>query len=156
MTRRHNDLCGVLKKWCEDQGCRVESEVTLPTAIDAAPEARMDLVIRARGVPGSILVDVTVASALAAEPMSKGSSLRESVAAELAAKDKRVKYHNINVIPFVVEDHGRLGEDAIRLIRKLAVGDKEARSRAIATIYQSVGACCQRAAADAVSAATAK
>ena len=41
-----------------------------------------------------------------------------AAAAVVAARRKRAKYPNCPVIPFVVEDHGRLGEEAVSKARE--------------------------------------
>jgi hypothetical protein len=114
----------------------------------------MDLVIRVPGVASPFYVDLTVASALSVEALRGGSAVRDGAAAGIAARGKIRDYPNCNVTPFVVEDHGRLGEDALRLIRLIAPTDLAERSRAIRRLHQSLGATLQRCAADAVIAAT--
>ena len=47
-------------------------------------------------------------------------------------------YPNCSVTPFVVEDHGRLGEEALQLIRTLAPIDAHERSNAIRRLHQSL------------------
>ena len=59
------------------------------------------------------------------------------------------------MVPFAVEDHGRLGEDALALVRLLAPPpDVDGRSAAIRRLHQALGSVLQRHAADAVLAAT--
>ena len=160
LVRRHDAACAVLGDWCQDLGCQLEvgqkpyGEVLVPWAAPARPEARMDLVIRVPGVASPFYVDLTVASALSVEALRGGSAVRDGAAAGIAARGKIRDYPNCNVTPFVVEDHGRLGEDALRLIRLIAPTDLAERSRAIRRLHQSLGATLQRCAADAVIAAT--
>ena len=114
----------------------------------------MDLVIRAHGIVGQVFVDVTIVSVCAREALQKGAALRDGVAAALAARRKRDKYHNIPVVPFVLEEHGRLGADAIALAKKIAPLDGPSRSEAIRQLYQAVAAASQRIAADGILSAT--
>ena len=114
----------------------------------------MDLVVRAPGIATPFYVDLTVVSALSLDALASGSSARDGAAADAAARSKAKAYPNCNVTPFVIEDHGRLGDDALRFIRTLAPVDPSDRSRAIRCVHQSLGATLQRCAADSVIAAT--
>ena len=157
--KRHNSAFAVLGSWCEEMGCQLEAgqkpwgEVLLPWAAPARPEARMDLVIHAPGLPTPYYVDLTVVSALSADALSSGAAVRSGAAAEVAARGKYRDYPNCNVVPFVIEDHGRLGEEALRLVRALAPVVPSERSKAIRQLHRSMGATLQRVAADAVIAA---
>ena len=116
--RRHDAACAVLGGWCEDMGCQLESgqkpwgEVLVPWAAPACPQARMDLVIHAPGFSSPFYVDLTVVSALSTDALSSGSADRSGAAAELASRGKHRDYPNCTLTPFVIEDHGRLGEKA--------------------------------------------
>ena len=155
LVRRHDAACAVLADWCRQQGCQVDREVVLPLAHPDRPEARMDLVVRAPAIDGTVWIDLTVVSALSVEALSKGSPQRKGVASEVAERKKRRDYPLINVLPFAVEDHGRFGEDALRFARKVAPAEPVKRAIALARLYQSLGSSLQRSAADAVIAATA-
>ena len=113
----------------------------------------MDLVIHAPGIASPFYVDLTVVSALSSDALSGGSAVRDGAAAEIAAKGKRRDYPNCSVTPFVIEDHGRLGEDALQFVRMIAPTEPSERSTAIRRLHQSLGATLQRIAADAVIAA---
>ena len=115
----------------------------------------MDLVIRAPGIASPFYLDFTAASALSMEALASGSAVRDGAAAGNAARGKLKDYPNCAVTPFVIEDHGRLGDDALRLLRMLAPVDASDRTKATRGIHQSLGATLQRCAADAVIAATA-
>ena len=114
----------------------------------------MDLIVRAPTIDGPVRVDLTVVSALSVEALEKGSPQRKGVASELAEKKKRRDYPLIPVVPFAIEDHGRFGEDALRFARKVAPTELSKRAVELARLYQSLGSCLQRSAADAVIAAT--
>ncbi len=160
LSRRHDQACAVLGSWCEEMGCQLQAgqkpwgEVVVPWAAPRRPEARMDLVVHAPGIALPFYIDLTVVSCLSTEALSGGSAVRDGAAAAIAARGKVKDYPSCSVTPFVIEDHGRLGEDALRLIRTLAPVDPADRSKAIRRIHQSLGATLQRCAAEAVIAAT--
>ena len=160
LIKRHDAACAVLGSWCEEMGCQLEAgqkpwgEVLVPWAAPAREEARMDLVIHVPGVASPFYVDLTVVSALSSDALSGGSAVRDGAAAEVAAKAKFRCYPNCNLTPFVIEDHGRLGDEALRLVRTVAPVDPSERSKAIRRLHRSLGATLQRIAADAVIAAT--
>ena len=161
LIRRHDAACAVLAAWCEDMGCQIEAglrpwgEVLVPWAAPARPEARMDLVVHAPGIAGPLYIDLTIVNALSQEALAGGSAVCDGVAGEIAARGKFKDYPNCRVIPFAIEDHGRLSEHALQLIRMLAPADPADRSVAIRRLHQSLGATIQRSTADAVLAATA-
>ena len=113
----------------------------------------MDLIVRAPTIIGPVHIDLTVVSATSREALHRGSADREGVTAELGAHRKRQKYANIAVMPFVLEDSGRLGEDALGLVRKIAPREPRARAEAMNTLYQCLSATLQRTAANAIIAA---
>ena len=160
VMKRHDAACAVLGAWCEDMGCLLESgqkpwgEVLVPWAAPARPEARMDLVIHVPGVASPYYVDLTVVSAWSSDALASGSAVRDGAAAEVAARGKARDYPNCSVTPFVIEDHGRIGEEALRLLRIVAPVVPSERSKAIRRLHQSLGATLQRIAADAVISAT--
>ena len=151
--RKHDACCGVLKNWLEEMGCAVETEVVLPTAANGLDEPRMDLIVRAPGILGPIHIDLTVVSPTSREALRRGAADREGVTAELGADGKRVKYNNITVTPFVLESSGRLGADALGLVRKIAPWEPGARAEALNELYQSLAATLQRASANSAIAA---
>ena len=151
--RKHDACCGALKNWLEEMGCHVDVEVVMPTAANGLDEPRMDLIVRAPGVLGPIHIDVTVVSATSREALKRGSADREEVTADLGAARKRQTYSNIAVVPFVLEESGRLGADALSLVRKLAPREHAARTEALNELYQSLAATLQRAAANSAIAA---
>jgi len=150
LIRRHDAARDVLGEWCEEQHCLVQKEVTLPFAHPDRPEARMDLVVYAPGCSVPAYVDVSIVTALSQEALSRGAANHAGRAAEIAAKGKHKDYPLIAVTPFIVEDHGRFGEEALRFLRRIAPTDPRLRSKAIRELYQRLGALLQRHASDAV------
>ena len=161
MIKRHDAACAVLGSWCEEFGCQLEAgqkpwgEVLVPWAAPLREEARMDLVVHVPGISSPFYIDLTVVSALTSDALSAGSAVRNGAAAEVAARGKFRDYPNCSLTPFVVEDHGRLGEEALRFLRLVAPSELSERSKAIRSLHRSLGATLQRIAADAVIAATA-
>ena len=129
--RRHDGARDILAKWCEEHHCTVQREVILSLANPQRPEARMDLVVRTPDCTSPAYIDVSIVSALAAQALAGGSSKHHGKAAELAAKEKRKDYPQVNVSPFIVEDHGRFGDDAVAFLKRLAPPGASARSRAM-------------------------
>jgi hypothetical protein len=115
----------------------------------------MDLVVHAAGHANPILVDVTVVSAMTQEALRAGAARRDGAAAATAARKKRGKYPGVDVTPFVIEDHGRFGEDALALVRRIAPQEAGERIRALRGLYQTLGSVVQRHSADSLLAATA-
>ena len=158
--KRHDAACAVLGSWCEEMGCQLEAgqkpwgEVLVPWAAPARQEARMDLVVRAPNVALPFYIDLTVVSALSSDALAGGAAIREGAAAEIGARGKFRDYPNCSLTPFVIEDHGRLGEEALRFVRLIAPAELSQRSKAIRRLHQSLGATLQRVAAEAVIAAT--
>lgn len=115
----------------------------------------MDLVVHSPKLSGPVHVDFTVVSALSQEALRARSNLRDGVAAGIATRRKAAAYPDISsLVPFAVEDHGRLGEEALQLVRLLAPKEPAQRSTAIRHLYQSLGNTLQRYAADSLLAAT--
>ena len=113
----------------------------------------MDLMIHSPRHAGVVAVDFTVVSAISREALQRGSALREGVASSVATAKKVRRYQNCRIFAFPVEDHGRLGEAALELVRLLAPAEPQARSAAISGLYQNLSCVLQRASADAVIAA---
>ena len=72
----------------------------------------MDLIVHAPDIVGPVHIDLTVLSATARKSLAKGVASREGTATASAAERKRAKYPMCAILPFVLEDHGRLGDDA--------------------------------------------
>jgi len=115
----------------------------------------MDLVIYAPGAANPIYVDISIASALSAEALAGGSAARDGRAAEIAERRKHAAYPLIGVTPCIIEDHGRIGEEALTLIRRIAPASLTDRAVAIRELYQRMSATLQRIASDAVLSAVA-
>ena len=114
----------------------------------------MDLVVHAPGVASPFYIDLTVVSALSTDALRQGSAVRSGAAAELAARGKYKDYPDCVLTPFVIEDHGRLGNEALQFLRSIAPTDAAERTKSIRQLHRSLGATLQRVAADAVIAAT--
>ena len=114
----------------------------------------MDLVVHIPGRSTPAFVDVSIVSALSVEAIRGGSAAQAGKAAEIAEKAKRRDYPGVCLTPFIVEDHGRLGDDAARFIRHVAPREPAAGRRATARLYHTLGALLQRRSADAVLAAS--
>ena len=134
-------------------GCLAHREVILPHAHPTCTNARMDLVVHIPGRGSPVNIDISIASALSVEALRGRSAFADGRAAEIAAGRKRDDYPLIRVWPFIIEDHGRWGEDASSLARQIAPSEASARSRALRELYQRLATVLQRHAADAVLAA---
>ena len=87
------------------------------------------------------------------EALPAGSAKHDGKASEIAAKGKRKDFPPIDVTPFIVEDHRRFGSDAVSFLKRGALCEPGARSRAMGDLYHRLASLLQRAAADAVLAA---
>ncbi len=101
-------------------------------------------------------MDVTVVNPTAAEYISKGSASRNGAAAETAELNKTRKYPGTTISPFAVEEFGRLGECAIRLIKAIAPTEPDERSKAINDIYRRIAGIVQKVSADAIISSTSR
>ena len=120
LVRRHDAGRDILGEWCEEHHCNVHWEVIMPTANPRRPEARMDLVVHVPGHSAPFHVDISIASAMSQEALQGGAARHDGKAADIAAKGKHRDYPNITVTPFIVEDHGRFGTDALEVVRRVA------------------------------------
>ena len=148
-VRKHNAAVRSLGAWAEEHGAEVCYEQHVPTA-NTNCEARLDLIIHHEKLRQPALIDVTIVNAAVAEYISRGSSTTDGAAADIAEGSKHRKYPGATIIPFAIEDHGRLGEAAMRLIRQLAPADAGMRSRAVKDLYRRIGGVVQKLSADAV------
>ena len=114
----------------------------------------MDLVVRGPHVVGPVYVDFTVVSALSTEALRARSFARGGVAAGIAVRRKRASYPNAEVVTFAVEEHGRIGDEALQFVRMFAPQDPSRRFIAIRRLYQSLGTVLQRYSSDSLIAAT--
>ena len=154
--RRHNMGVNVLADWATNWcDCVVFKEQVVPNAHDEHTETRLDLIVHSPQVAGPMYVDFTVVSALSVEALSKGSALREGVAAGIAAAKKVAKYPGCATYPFPVEEHGRLGEASLTFVKMIAPTSKQLRSKAISALYHDLGSSLQRASAESLLAAVA-
>ena len=148
-VRKHDTLVKALGKWAEDLGCDVRLEQNIPTA-NSNSEARLDLIVHHENLAQPALIDVTIVNSAAAEYISKGAASREGAAASAAEQAKRNKYPGIYVTPFVLEEHGHIGDSAVRFIKTIAPSDPAERSRAINDIYRRISGIIQKVSADAI------
>ena len=93
-------------------------------------KARLDVVFQ--GMAGKVYVDVAVveAGSESAHALTR-RALQDGAAAAEEENDKRKRYPGPDLVPFVVEAGGRLGEAAELLIRSVAPKDPVERSAAI-------------------------
>ena len=98
-------------------------------------------------------IDVSIVTALSREDSAAGAANHDGGAAELAAKGKHRGYPLIAVTRFIVDNHGRIGTEALSFLRRIAP-DPGQRSQAMREFYQRLRALLQRYAADAVLSAT--
>ena len=104
--------------------------------------ARLDVVFQ--GVTGPVYVDVAIVEAGAGSLHAR--RLRAKQDGEAAAHeedDKRKRYPGPDLVPFVVEAGGRLGEAAETLIRSVAPKDPVERSQAIASAKRTLSSLLQ-------------
>jgi hypothetical protein len=113
----------------------------------------MDLIVYAPGATSPAYLDISIVSALSQEALAAGSATKDGKAAEIAARGKRRDYRLINVTPFILEDHGRFGEDAVKFLKSVAPVEPRLRSKAMQELYHRLSSLLQRHAADAVLAA---
>ena len=153
-VRKHDAAARALGSWAEEQGAEVYYEQHVPSANNNV-EARLDVIIHHEKTRQPALIDVTIVNAAVAEYIKAGASTTDAAAAAVAEGAKVRKYSGATIVPFAIEEHGRLGEAALRLIRTLAPVSPEARSRAMNDIYRRIGGVVQKISADAVLAAMA-
>ena len=108
----------------------------------------MDLTCHLHG--RTMLVDVSVATAVSADPTRNARRAQhEAAAAQSRENEKRAKYNRTTeLIPFVLETNGRWGPTATQWIRHLAPTTPDERSPWISTIRYAVAAALQRHNAD--------
>ena len=113
--------------------------------------ARLDLVVYVPGWATPVTVDVTVTSAVAQLPLAKGSAEQAGKAAELAEEKKLQDYPYAPILPFAIEEHGRLGVRAHNFVKGVAPREPlSVRSSALRALYQALSATLQRTQADAI------
>ena len=92
-----------------------------------------------QGISGPVYVDVAVTEASTESSIaSTRRSLQDGVAAAQEEEEKRIRYLGPDLIPFVVEAGGRLGEAAQQLVRSVAPRDPVDRSVAIASAKRAL------------------
>ena len=80
---------------------------------------RIDLILALEG--DTLNIDVAIVSPLTTQPdLQRTRAKHDGHPSKAEATRKRTRYPNHNVLPFIIEDHGRPGQDTITLIRTLA------------------------------------
>ena len=104
---------------------------------------RIDLVLSLSAAETNIDVAI-VAACTVQQALLKTRAKHDGHAARHAAARKKDRYPNLRVLPFVLEDFGRPGREAIGLVRALAAMDNEATASESAThLWQSIQAIVQ-------------
>jgi hypothetical protein len=86
-----------------------------------------------------VYVDVAVVTVMTTDGCRRGArAARDGAAAAAEEDDKRRRYPGPVVRPFVLEAHGRLGEDAMAFLRELAPQDASERSAFIGGALQEL------------------
>ena len=104
--------------------------------------ARLDIVFQGRAGPVYVDIAVVEAGAGAASTLRE-RSVQDGLAAAREEDDKRRRYPGPDLVPFVVEAGGRLGESAQSLIRSVAPRDPVDRGQEIAAAKRTLSALLQ-------------
>jgi hypothetical protein len=153
-NKRHDNIGQTLNKWVKQHGYHTLMERHVP-ALDHVKDdgthkkGIMDII--ATQDTQTWYIDVSVTSPLTTEtveldqpPLSKNPTLRRE-------QDKRRKYNNHpNLHPFVMTTHGKLGHDAITLLRRMAPTNPETRSESLNTIYHDIATTLQHGNAESI------
>jgi hypothetical protein len=153
-TKRHDNIKHTLNKWTKQHGYHTLVERHVPALDHVTPDGTlkkgiMDIV--ATQDTQTWYIDVSVTSPLTTEtvehdqpPPSKNPTLRRE-------QDKRRKYNqHPNLHPFVMTTYGKLGHDAITLLRRMAPTDAETRSESLNTIYHDIATTLQHGNAESI------
>eukprot|EP00969_Alexandrium_andersonii_P069142 3050264-Alexandrium_andersonii.AAC.1 len=157
VVKRHDGVVGALTHHIEEGGGSVQTgvlmEQVVPYAAAPGSQARMDIVT-ADALGRRMLIDVTVVSPFTVAAVRAGSTTHPGTAAAIGEREKRAKYSNTTVNPFVLETLGRMGSCASSVIRRIVQGGRD-RPLRIAAVMQDVSCTLQRCNANAVIAASA-
>ena len=141
IMRRHDAVVRLLHEYARDHlglPCLLEQH-TAPSTPDHEHD-RIDLIVQIAGAETH--VDVAVVSPLTSQhDLIKTRARHDGHAAIQTANRKRNRYPNLGVLPFVIEDYGRPGKEAIGLVRTLAAADADTtHSQAATHIWQCIQA----------------
>jgi hypothetical protein len=96
-----------------------------------------------------VYVDVAVVTVMTADGCRRRArASRDGAAASAEEDDKRRRYPGPELRPFVLEAHGRLGDDAMAFLRELAPPDLADRSAFISGALQELSVILQTANAE--------
>ena len=99
--------------------------------------ARLDVVFN--GTAGPVYIDIAVTEAAAAGGHTSTDRARNDGAAALhEEKEKHRRYPGPDLVPFVLEANGRLGEEAELLLRSVAPLDPSERAAEISAAKRSL------------------
>ncbi|CAK0810188.1 unnamed protein product, partial [Prorocentrum cordatum] len=105
--------------------------------------ARLDFVFNDQNAQRAY-VDVCVPAASSTCPeLLRARAARDGAAAARAEDGKRLRYPGPDLVPFAIEALGRLGDDAVALLRACAPEDPVERSRVLGSAWQSLSALLQ-------------
>ena len=157
--RRHDRIRDWLAKWLATMlGQQTDTEQYVPKwdrwklnsrGVAELERARLDVVFQGR--TGPVYIDVAIVEAGAGMPHELSRRARQDGEAATREEDeKRRRYPGPDLVPFVLETGGRLGEAAEALIRSVAPKDPAERSAAIASAKRSLSSLLQMGNAEAV------
>ena len=99
--------------------------------------ARLDIAFQGRA--GTVYVDIAVTEATTASAQALSQRARvDGAAAAHEEQEKHWRYPGPDLIPFVLEAGGRLGESAESFLRSVAPKDLEDRAAEIAAAKQAL------------------
>ena len=147
IVRRHDRIRDWLAKWLAKMlNQQTATEQYVPKwdrwransqGVAQLERARLDVVFQ--GLTGPVYIDVAIVEAGVGSPHAQ--RLRSKNDGEAAAReedDKRKRYPGPDLVPFVLEAGGRLGEAAEALIRSVAPKDPVERAVAIASAKRAL------------------
>jgi hypothetical protein len=149
--KRHDGVRDDLAAWLRvHTPAAVRTEQVIPELADTGPngaprEARLD-VIAYDNAGTRILVDVAVTHPVSVDAARLArAALTNGAAARIREGTKRERYRTAqNLVPFVIETGGRVGEAARALACRLAPTAPTERSAAIADLWQTVSVTVQK------------
>ena len=156
-TRRHNQVVQALAKWLKDHGHAVQTEVHVPQLDQPQPDgtnhtAILDIV--AQTPEHTHYIDVSITSPLTHDLVTHDTAPPNANPTRRRELDKRRKYGNHpNLVPFTLNTHGQLGQEAIHFLRHTAPTDIEQRTQSLTDIYYTISTTLQHGNAECIAAA---